>query len=43
MSATVLAFLGFKVRYEERRLAARYPAYAAYRARTWGVFLQPPG
>jgi protein-S-isoprenylcysteine O-methyltransferase Ste14 len=43
MSATVLAFLGFKVRYEERRLAARYPGYAAYRARTWGVFLQPPG
>lgn len=42
MSAVVFAFLGAKVRYEERRLAARYPDYEAYRARTWGVFLQPP-
>jgi protein-S-isoprenylcysteine O-methyltransferase Ste14 len=42
MTACVIAFLALKVRVEERFLAERYPGYAAYRARTWGVFLRPP-
>ena len=33
----VIAFLAFKVRVEERFLAARYPDYEAYRRRTWGL------
>jgi protein-S-isoprenylcysteine O-methyltransferase Ste14 len=36
----LVALLLVKSRYEERLLAARYPDYAAYRARTWGVL--PP-
>jgi protein-S-isoprenylcysteine O-methyltransferase Ste14 len=35
--AVVIAFLAIKVRVEERFLAARYPAYEAYRRRTWGL------
>jgi protein-S-isoprenylcysteine O-methyltransferase Ste14 len=36
----LVALLLAKARYEERLLATRYPDYAAYRARTWGVL--PP-
>jgi protein-S-isoprenylcysteine O-methyltransferase Ste14 len=42
LTAAIIAFLALKVRVEERLLAERYPDYAAYRARTWGVFLTPP-
>jgi protein-S-isoprenylcysteine O-methyltransferase Ste14 len=38
--AVVIVFLLVKARFEETLLAARYPAYGAYRARTWGVI--PP-
>lgn len=37
--ATVIAFLLVKARFEESLLAAKYPGYAAYRARTFGVLL----
>lgn len=33
----VVVFLLVKVRFEEALLLDRYPAYAAYRRRTWGV------
>jgi protein-S-isoprenylcysteine O-methyltransferase Ste14 len=36
-TAVVIAFLVVKVRIEEKLLLARYPEYAAYKARTWGV------
>jgi protein-S-isoprenylcysteine O-methyltransferase Ste14 len=36
----LIALLFMKARYEERLLGVRYPDYAAYRARTWGVL--PP-
>lgn len=36
-SAVVIVFLLLKTRFEEKLLAARYPDYSAYRARTWGV------
>jgi len=39
-SGAVIIFLARKVRFEEMRLAARYPAYPAYKRRTWGLF--PP-
>ena|SRR6188508_2326517 len=35
--AALIAFLAAKVRVEERLLAARYPDYADYRRRTWGL------
>ena len=38
--AVVVVFMIVKSRFEERLLAARYPAYAEYRRRTWGVI--PP-
>src|SRR5689334_10060218 len=34
-SAVVIIFLALKVRFEEARLAARYPTYSAYKRRTW--------
>ena len=34
----VMVFLTVKVRYEEALLTARYPAYAAYRRSSWGIF-----
>ena len=34
VAATLVAWLIVKARWEERRLAARYPGYAAYAART---------
>lgn len=37
-TVVVIAFLAVKVRFEERLLLARYPTYAAYRTRTWGLF-----
>ena len=36
-AAVVIVFLLVKSKYEEERLLARYPEYAAYRARTSGV------
>ena len=36
-AAAVIAFLAIKVRLEEELLLARYPEYARYRARTWGL------
>ncbi len=33
----VVVFLLIKVRFEEALLLSRYPGYAAYRRRTWGV------
>jgi len=33
----VIVFLAVKVRLEEELLLARYPEYATYRARTWGL------
>lgn len=35
------AVLALKVRHEEGLLLARYPEYAAYRARTWGLVPRP--
>ena len=37
-SAAVVVFLFFKARFEEKLLLVAYPDYAAYRARTWGLF-----
>lgn len=37
-AATVIVFLFFKARFEEKLLLAAYPGYAIYRARTWGLF-----
>jgi protein-S-isoprenylcysteine O-methyltransferase Ste14 len=36
-AAVVIAFLLVKVRFEEALLQARYPEYAEYRDRTWGL------
>jgi len=36
-SAVVIIFLLLKASFEEKLLAARYPEYSAYRARTWGL------
>ena len=36
-AAAVVVFLVIKVRFEEQRLLARYPEYAEYRNRTWGL------
>jgi protein-S-isoprenylcysteine O-methyltransferase Ste14 len=36
-AVVVIVFLLIKARFEERLLNARYPDYAAYRSRTWGV------
>jgi len=36
-SAVVIVFLFIKVRLEERLLLERYPDYAEYRLRTWGL------
>ena len=38
-AAIVIGFLLIKARYEEALLAARYPDYSGYRARTRGVLL----
>ena len=37
LTALVIAYLAFKVRLEEKLLAARYPEYPSYRKRTWGL------
>ena len=37
-TVVVIAFLAVKVRFEERLLLDRYPTYAVYRTRTWGLF-----
>ena len=37
----VAVFLVIKVRFEERLLAARYPAYPAYKAASWGLVPWP--
>jgi protein-S-isoprenylcysteine O-methyltransferase Ste14 len=37
VGAALIALMLAKARYEERLLAARYPDYAAYRERSWGV------
>ena len=36
-AAAVVVFLMIKVRFEEQLLLARYPEYAGYRNRTWGL------
>lgn len=36
-AVVVVAFLALKTRFEERLLLARYPEYAEYRRRTWGI------
>ena len=36
-AAIVIVFLVVKVQFEEQLLLARYPEYAEYRRRTWGV------
>lgn len=36
-SAVVVAFLIVKSRFEEKLLLGRYPEYAAYRRRAWGI------
>ena len=36
-TVVVTLFLAAKVRFEESLLLARYPDYAAYRARSWGL------
>ncbi len=36
-AAVVIVFLVVKVRFEEKVLLARYPEYAAYKSRTWGL------
>jgi protein-S-isoprenylcysteine O-methyltransferase Ste14 len=36
-SVIVIAFLAIKVQYEEKLLAARYPAYLEYKTRSWGL------
>jgi protein-S-isoprenylcysteine O-methyltransferase Ste14 len=40
-AVVVIAFLAAKVRFEESLLLARYPDYAAYRARSWGLVPWP--
>jgi len=35
--AIVIVFLAIKVRFEEQLLAARYPAYAEYKRKSWGL------
>ncbi len=37
--AILISFVLLKARFEEQLLLARYPAYAAYKRRTWGVLL----
>ena len=37
VSAVVVGFLVVKVRFEEQLLLARYPDYAEYRKRSWGL------
>ena len=37
MAAVVIAFLVVKAQFEETLLLARYPEYADYRRRTWGI------
>ena len=37
----VILFLAIKVRFEETLLMTRYPDYAAYKSRTWGVIPWP--
>jgi protein-S-isoprenylcysteine O-methyltransferase Ste14 len=37
VTAIVIVFLVAKTRYEEKLLLERYPDYAAYRQRTWGL------
>jgi protein-S-isoprenylcysteine O-methyltransferase Ste14 len=39
--AIVIAFLVIKTRFEERLLLARYPEYARYKSRTWGIVPWP--
>src|SRR5438094_6640766 len=36
-AALVVAFLMIKVRFEEQLLLGRYPEYAEYKRRTWGI------
>ena len=38
-AAVVIAFLVVKVRFEEKLLLTRYPEYAEYKERTWGILL----
>ena len=37
LAGTLAVLLLAKARFEERLLLARYPEYAEYRRRTWGV------
>jgi len=37
LAAAAIVFVHAKARHEESLLTARYPAYGAYRARTWGI------
>ena len=37
VAVVVVGFLALKTRYEESRLLARYPEYAGYRERSWGL------
>lgn len=41
MAAVVISFLVVKARFEETLLLARYPEYADYRRRTWGIVPWP--
>jgi protein-S-isoprenylcysteine O-methyltransferase Ste14 len=36
-AVVVVTLLLFKARFEEARLLARYPEYADYKKRTWGI------
>ncbi|MGH9745629.1 MAG: methyltransferase family protein [Candidatus Acidiferrales bacterium] len=40
-AALVIAFLAVKVRLEEKLLAVRYPTYAEYKSRSWGLLPWP--
>jgi protein-S-isoprenylcysteine O-methyltransferase Ste14 len=40
-AAAVITFLAIKVRFEEKLLRERYPEYAAYARRTWGLIPWP--
>ena len=40
-AAVVIAYLAVKVRFEERLLLARYPEYAEYRTKAWGLVPWP--
>jgi len=40
MTGVVMVFLVVKARFEEKLLLMRYPEYAEYQSRTWGIVLR---